>query len=47
MFLCHLFSVKKETDFASYADYNIGYVTVATLEDVIKTFEKRFIILFQ
>ena len=47
MFLCDHFFVMKETDFASYADYNIRYVTVATLEDVIKTFEKHFTILFQ
>ena len=31
----------KETGFASYADNNTAYVTVESLEDVMKTLEKR------
>ena len=47
MFLCDLFFVMRVTDFASYRDDNTPCLTVATLEDVIKTLEKDFAALFQ
>ena len=41
MLLCDLCFIMKETGFASYADDNTAYVTVESLENVMKTLEKR------
>ena len=47
IFLCDLFLIMKETSFASYADDNKPYVTAENLDEVIKSFEKDSIKLFQ
>ena len=47
IFLCDLFLIMKETNFASYADDNTPYVTAENLDEVIKSLEKDSIKLFQ
>ena len=47
IFLCNLFWIICETDFASYADDNTPYVLVDNIDDVIKSFEDDFINLFK
>ena len=47
IFLRDLFSIMKETGFASYADDNTPYVTVGNLDEVIKSLQKYSIKLFQ
>ena len=46
-FLCGLFLIMKENSFASYAVENTPYVTAENLTEVIKSFEKDSIKLFQ
>ena len=47
IFLCDLFWILCETDFASYADDNILYVSGDTIDDVIKSLEDDSINLFK
>ena len=39
IFLCDLFYVPSDTDFSSYADDNTPYVSVDTIDEVIKRLE--------
>ena len=47
IFLCDLFFIMNETDFASYADDNTPYRTASTLDEVIKSLEHDSMMLFQ
>ena len=47
IFLCDLFFIMNETDFASYAYHNIPYRTANTIDEVIQSLEHDTTILFQ
>ena len=47
IFLCDLFFIMNETDFASYADDNTPYRTASILDEVIKSLEHDSMMLFQ
>ena len=47
IFLCDLFFIMNETDFASYADDNTPYRTANTLDEVIQSLEHDSMMLFQ
>ena len=47
IFLCDLFYMMSDTDFASYADDNTPYVSADTIDEVIKTLETAFVKLFK
>ena len=47
IFLCDLFFIMNETDFASYADDNRPYRTANTIDEVIQLREHDSMILFQ
>ena len=47
IFLCDLFYMMSDTDFASYADDNTPYVSADTLYEVIKTLETASVKLFK
>ena len=47
IFLCDLFRIMGETDFASYADDNTPYVLGDSIDDVIKSLEDDSINLFK
>ena len=47
IFLCDLFFIMNETDFASYADDNTPYVVGSNIEDVIIKLQNASLTLFQ
>ena len=47
IFLCDLFFIMNETDFASYADDNTPYRTANTIDEVIQSLEHDSMMLFQ
>ena len=47
IFLCDLFFIMSETDFASYADDNTPYVVGGNIEDVIIKLQNASLTLFQ
>ena len=47
IFLCDLFFIKNETDFASYADDKTPYKTANTIDEVIQSLEHVSMMLFQ
>ena len=47
MFLCDLFYMISDTDFASYADDNTPYVSADTIDEVIKRLETASVKLFK
>ena len=47
IFLCDLFFIMNETDFASYADDNMPYRTANTTDEVIQSLEHDSMMLFQ
>ena len=47
IFLCDLFFIMNETDFANYADDNTPYRTAYTIDEVIQTPERDSMMLFQ
>ena len=47
IFLCDLFFIMSETDFASYADDNTPYVVGSNIEDVIIKLQNASLTLFQ
>ena len=47
IFLCDLFFIMNETDFASYADDNMPYRTVRTIDGVILSLEPDSMMSFQ
>ena len=47
IFLCDLFFIMNETDFASYADDNTPYTTVNTIDEVIQSLEHDSVMLFK
>ena len=47
IFLCDLFFIMNETEFASYADDNTPYTSGATIDDVIKKLENDSVLLFK
>ena len=47
IFLCDLFYVTSDTDFASYADDNTPYVSANTIDEVIKRLETASVKLFK
>ena len=47
IFVCDLFYMMSDTDFASYADNNTPYVSADTIDEVIKKLETAFVILFK
>ena len=47
IFLCDLFFIMNETDFASYADDNTPYRTANTLDEVIQSLERDSMMLLQ
>ena len=47
VFLCDLYFIMNETDFASYADDKTSYGTVNTIDEVIQKLANDFVILFK
>ena len=47
IFVCDLFYMMSDTDFASYADNNTPYFSADTIDEVIKKLETAFVILFK